>query len=62
MKQGLSADQVVEVQGLFDAANNSIVATRVQPSAGAPDYRVRGVVTALDTAAKTFMLGAETVA
>ena len=58
---GLSADQVVEVQGLFDAANNSIVATRVQPSAGAPDYRVRGVVTALDTAAKTFMLGAETV-
>ena len=58
---GLSADEVVEVQGLFDAASNSIVATRVQPSAGAPDYRVRGVVTALDTAAKTFMLGSETV-
>jgi hypothetical protein len=59
---GLNASDVVEVQGLYDAANNKIVATRVQPATAANDYRLRGVVSALDPIAKTFMLGTETIA
>jgi Domain of unknown function (DUF5666) len=58
---GLAQDEVVEVHGLFDAANNRVVATRVEPEAGATSYRLRGVVSALDSAAKTFKLGTQTV-
>jgi hypothetical protein len=58
---GLAKDEVVEVHGLFDAANNSVVATRVEPEASAISYRLRGVVSALDTTAKTFKMGTQTV-
>jgi Domain of unknown function (DUF5666) len=57
----LETGDVVEVHGLFDAAHNRVVATRVEPEPDAVAYRLRGVVSALDTTAKTFMLGTQTV-
>lgn len=57
---GLSAvatGAVVEVHGLADAATGHLVATRVEAEAGAAAYKLRGTVTALNTAAKTFSIG-----
>jgi hypothetical protein len=54
---GLNQGDVVEVFGLFDAANNRIVATRLEVQTGAIEYRLRGTVADLDTTAKTFTLG-----
>ncbi len=58
---GLAADQVVEVHGLFDAATNGITATRVEPESGATSYRMRGTITSIDLAGKTFLLGTQKV-
>jgi hypothetical protein len=58
---GLSVGQVVEVYGLFDAAGNRVVATRLEVKASATEYRLRGTVASLDPVAKTFMLGATLV-
>jgi hypothetical protein len=55
---GLSVGQVVEVYGLFDAAGNRVVATRLEVKASATEYRLRGTVAGLDPVAMTFMLGA----
>jgi hypothetical protein len=54
---GLSGGQVVEVHGLFDVTSNSTVATRVQLNSSATEYRLRGSAAAVDTVAKTFMIG-----
>jgi hypothetical protein len=53
----LTLGTVVEVHGIPDPANARIVATRIEPRADAPAYRLRGRVAALDATAKTFMLG-----
>jgi hypothetical protein len=56
---------VVEVHGTAaTAAANAagpITATRIETAAGATSYHLRGTVSALDTTAKTFAIGAATV-
>ncbi len=58
---GLAAAQIVEVHGLFDAANNRITATRVELEDSTSNYKMRGTITAIDLTAKTFMLGTQKV-
>ena len=57
----LAAGGVVEVHGLFDTTTQQLVATRIEAKAAATAYRLRGTVTSLDTTAKTFKLGTETI-
>lgn len=57
----LTAGALIEVHGLLDQATGQITATRIEPKAGATAYKLRGVVAALDTAAKTFKIGSETI-
>ena len=61
---GLSAlalGNVVEVYALFDAATGHYVATRVERKGAALVYRLRGVVSQLDTLAKVFYIGGEKI-
>lgn len=58
---GVTAGGVYEVHGLFDPANRRFVATRVDTAPGATEYRLRGVVSELDTTAKTFKIGSELI-
>ncbi len=53
----LTAGAVIEVHGITDPVNGNIVATRIEPKATPPAYQLRGVVAALDSAAKTFKIG-----
>lgn len=55
---GLSAGQIVEVHGYVDPARNAIVATRIERESSATAYKLQGVVSALNTTAKTFAVGA----
>ena len=57
----LSAGMVVQVHGLLDSANGRIVATRIESASAATIYRLRGVMSALDTSAKTFRIGNELI-
>lgn len=58
---GVAVGSVYEVHGLYDNANQRFLATRVAPRTGATEYRLRGVVSALDTTARTFRIGSELV-
>ena len=61
---GLSAvavDSLVEVHGLVDAATGHITATRIEAEASATGYKLRGTVSALDSTAKTFRIGAAAI-
>jgi len=58
---GLTVGNVYEVHGLFDPANNRFVATRIAPKSGATEYRLRGVISELDTTARTFKIGSELI-
>jgi hypothetical protein len=58
---GLAVGDVYEVWGLFDPANRRFVATRIAPRTGATEYRLRGIVTELDSTAKTFKIGSELI-
>lgn len=61
---GLSAvavGNVAEVHGYFNAATGRYVATRVEAEPNPEAYRLRGIVSNLDTTAKTFKLGSETI-
>jgi len=58
---GLSVGAVIEVHGLYDAANSRTVATRIELKAGATEYRLRGSISGLDTTAKTFSIGSELI-
>ncbi len=57
----LTAGAVVEVHGILDTANARIVATRIEPKAGALAFKLRGAITALDTTAKTFKINGEVI-
>ncbi len=57
----LSAGTVVEVHALRDAATGRYTATRIEDKPGATSYRLRGVVSQLDTGTKAFNLGAARV-
>ncbi len=47
------------VYGLLDTASGIVTATRIEPIASPAAYRIRGVVSLLDTAALTFHIGSE---
>ncbi len=53
----ITVGQVIEVYGYFDGT--AVVATRIEPATGLVVYRVRGVVAALDTAARTLRIGTQ---
>jgi len=53
----LAANQLVQVYALYDAASARYRATRVEPVDSAASYQLRGVVTQLDSAAKTLRIG-----
>jgi hypothetical protein len=53
----LSVGNVVEVFGLFDAAAQRYVATRIQPRPGAATYQLRGVVADLSLSGQTLRMG-----
>lgn len=55
------AGKVVEVHAQRDAATGHYVATRVESEAGATAFKLRGVVSALDSTAKTFQIGAAVI-
>ncbi len=57
----LTAGAVIEVHGLLDQTTGQITATRIEPKTGATAYKLRGVVASLDTTAKTFKIGSETI-
>ena len=55
----LAIGNVVEIYGHFDAATGRYAATRVEAkTAAVPAYRLRGVVSGLDTRAQSFAIGA----
>lgn len=65
LASGLSAalvGSVVEVHGTPDATSGQITATRIESASAATSYALRGTVAALDTSAKTFQIGAATIA
>ena len=57
----LTAGAVVEVHGILDPANARVVATRIEPKAGALAFKLRGVIAALDTTAKTFRINGQVI-
>jgi Domain of unknown function (DUF5666) len=58
---GLQDGTVVEVHGLFDAAKTVYTATRVEAKSNANEFKVRGAVSSLNTAASTFKIGDKTI-
>ncbi|MBL8287690.1 MAG: hypothetical protein JNL85_06890 [Rubrivivax sp.] len=58
---GVTTGGVYEVHGLYDNANKRFLATRVERKTGATEYRLRGVVSNLDTTARTFKIGSELI-
>lgn len=58
----LTVGRVVEVHALYDATSSRYVATRIEDKDDALAYRLRGVVSNLNTTAKTFNLGSAVIA
>ena len=56
----VAGSSVVEIHALFDASTGTYTATRVEPKPNAPFYKLRGAVSGLDTAARTFRIGSGT--
>lgn len=57
----LTTGAVVEVYGILDPANGRVVATRIEPKAGAIAYKLRGAIAGLDTTAKTFTINGQVI-
>jgi hypothetical protein len=49
--------QILEIHAQFDAASGHYSATRIELEDNANEYRLRGIVSNLDTTAKTFKIG-----
>jgi hypothetical protein len=58
---GIAVGNVVEVHALYDAVAVQFVATRIEKKTSVAEYRLRGVIGSLDTTAKTFKIGSETI-
>jgi hypothetical protein len=56
---GVTAGRVVEIYGFAFADTGDLLATRVEPNDTAAAFKFRGVVTALDTSARTFRIGTQ---
>jgi len=57
----LAVGDIVEVHAQFNSANGHFVAKRIEKQAQVNFFRLRGVVAALDGAAKTFEIGGATI-
>lgn len=57
----LAVGDVIEVYALFDAATGRYGATRVERKSGVTAFALRGPVSRLDSAAKTFDIGTERI-
>lgn len=57
----VAAGNLVEVYAFFDKATSTYTATRIELKASLADYKVVGVVAALNTGAKTFSIGSATI-
>ena len=51
------AGKLVEVHALFQASSGHYIATRIEDATGAAFFKLRGLISALDTSAKTFKIG-----
>ncbi len=58
---GLDTSDVLEVHAQYNAADNSYTALRVEDAGTATTYKLQGTVSALNTTAKTFVLGGQTI-
>lgn len=58
---GLAVGQIIEVHGFVDPATNQLIATRIEREASAASLKLQGVVGAMDTTARTFMIGSVTI-
>lgn len=58
---GLSVGQLVEVHGFVDPSSNTIFATRIERASSLSSFKLQGQVQALNTTAKTFMIGSLTI-
>ena len=57
----LAPGDVLEVYALLDTATGHYAATRIERKSAVTAYRLRGAVSGLDTSAKTFSIGADTI-
>ena len=57
----ISVGDVLEIFGMLDTNTGHYLATRIESKANAPFFKLRGVVSNLDTTARTFMIGGETI-
>ena len=57
----ITVGMVLEVHGVFDAAANAVMASRVERDTNPTSYKLRGTVTSLNTTAKTFSIGAAVI-
>jgi len=53
----ISVGQLIEVHARYDAAQGAYVASRIERESGSNEFKLRGMVSALDTTAKTFRIG-----
>lgn len=59
---GLAVGQVLEIHALFDATTGRYIATRIEREDGASVFKLRGLISALNTNNKTFQIGAAVIA
>jgi hypothetical protein len=57
----LAVGQILEIHALFDGATSRYLATRIELEDSASNYRLRGLVSALDPVGKTFNIGAAVI-
>lgn len=58
---GLDTSDILEVHAQYNATDGSYSALRIEDAASATAFKLQGTVAALDTTAKTFTLGGQTV-
>jgi len=58
---GIAVGAVLEVHAQYVASTGHYVATRIEAEADATSYKLRGLVSSLDTTARTFKIGSEVI-
>ena len=57
----ITVADIVEVFAMLDTTTGHYTATRIEPKPNAPFFKLRGVVSSLDTTALAFKIGGETI-
>lgn len=57
----ISVGQLIEVHARYDAAQGAYVASRIEREDGSNEFKLRGMVSALDSTAKTFRIGSAVI-